>query len=151
MIALFSARQIGCKQFPIEKDWKCLHTFTLLQGVDYKVFTCEGTFTHLHIIVSPNSVKACEGAFTRNTLIINMLKCREGVKALYDFKKKEQYGNLNNMPSLIMAQQLCMIWATALHTLCKRSAQLVQTSCTTCAHALHNWNRCYPFNCRISF
>jgi hypothetical protein len=45
----------------------------------------EGTFTRFHIIISSNSVKACEGAFTQNHLIINKLLSCEGVKALFDF------------------------------------------------------------------
>jgi len=80
--------------------------------------------------VSPNSVKACEGAFTRNTLIINMLKCREGVKALCDFNKKEQHGILNNM--------LPKNGTTVVHDLRNGSVHFVQRFCTTCANVLHN-------------
>ena len=73
------------EKFTPIKVKKCLHAFTLLQSVDYKPFTREGAFTRLHIIISSNSVKACEGAFTQNYLIINKLLSCEGVKALFRF------------------------------------------------------------------
>ena len=71
------------------KVQKCLHAFTILQGIDYKSFTCEGVFTRLHIIMSSKSVKACEGAFTQNDLYISRLRHCEGVKALFKLNEKE--------------------------------------------------------------
>ena len=76
-------------QFNQTNVQKCLHAFTLLQSIDYKLFTREGAFTHLHIIMSSKSVKACEGAFTRNELNISRLHHCEGVKALFKLNEKE--------------------------------------------------------------
>ena len=70
---------------------KCLHAFTLLKSVDYKLFTCEGAFTHLHTLMSSKNVKAREGTFTRNKLINNELNCCEGVKALFDLNIKKKF------------------------------------------------------------
>ena len=49
---------------------------------------CEATFTHLHIIINDESVKACERTFTHNILINNKLHQCEVVKAFFHFNER---------------------------------------------------------------